>query len=88
MQSSLRVIVTGLIAQHPLVPGMTWHYLQYVIGLTRLGHDVPQIRCDVRKIVTKTSTRISEPMAAKAMNKNLNLLLFQMNFFVILRPAS
>ena len=40
MQSSLRIIVTGLIAQHPLLPGMTWHYLQYVIGLRRLGHDV------------------------------------------------
>src|SRR5215210_4017866 len=37
--SSLRIIVTGLIAQYPL-GGMTWHYLQYVLGLARLGHDV------------------------------------------------
>lgn len=37
--SSLRVIVTGLIAQYPL-GGVTWDYLQYVIGLHRLGHDV------------------------------------------------
>jgi hypothetical protein len=36
----LRVIVTGLVAQHPSLGGMTWHYLQYVIGLDRLGHDV------------------------------------------------
>ena len=39
MKSSLRIIVTGLIAQYPL-GGMTWHYLQYLLGLTRLGHDV------------------------------------------------
>lgn len=35
----LRIIVTGLIAQYPL-GGMAWHYLQYVLGLQRLGHDV------------------------------------------------
>lgn len=35
----LRIIVTGLIAQYPL-GGVAWDYLQYVVGLTRLGHDV------------------------------------------------
>lgn len=35
----MRVIVTGLIAQYPL-GGVTWDYIQYVIGLLRLGHDV------------------------------------------------
>jgi hypothetical protein len=40
MPSSLRIIVTGLITQHPQVGGMTWHYLQYLLGLMRLGHDV------------------------------------------------
>ena len=39
MSSRLRIIVTGLIAQYPL-GGMTWHYLQYLLGLRRLGHDV------------------------------------------------
>ncbi len=39
MSSSLRIIVTGLIAEYPL-GGMTWHYLQYLLGLMRLGHDV------------------------------------------------
>ena len=39
MTSSLRIIVTGLIAHHP-IGGMTWHYLQYLTGLARLGHDV------------------------------------------------
>jgi hypothetical protein len=38
--SSLRIIVTGLIAQHPSMGGVTWDYLQYVVGLKRLGHDV------------------------------------------------
>src|SRR5256885_2317225 len=37
---SLRIVVTGLIAQHPWLGGLTWHYLQYVLGLLNLGHDV------------------------------------------------
>ncbi len=40
MTTRLRIIVTGLIAQHPLLGGVTWDYLQYVLGLARLGHDV------------------------------------------------
>ena len=40
MRSSLRIIVTGLITQHPLMGGITWHYLHYLLGLARLGHDV------------------------------------------------
>jgi hypothetical protein len=32
--------VTGLIAQHPRLGGITWHYIQYALGLARLGHDV------------------------------------------------
>lgn len=39
MPSSLRIIVTGLIAQYPL-GGVTWDYFQYVLGLARLGHEV------------------------------------------------
>jgi hypothetical protein len=39
MDASLRIIVTGLIAQYPL-GGVTWDYFQYVLGLARLGHDV------------------------------------------------
>jgi hypothetical protein len=39
MSSRLRIIVCGLIAEYPL-GGMTWHYLHYVLGLARLGHDV------------------------------------------------
>jgi hypothetical protein len=31
--------VSGLIAQYPL-GGVTWDYLQYVLGLSHLGHDV------------------------------------------------
>lgn len=39
MTSKLRIIVTGLVAQYPL-GGVTWDYLQYVLGLSRMGHDV------------------------------------------------
>ena len=37
--SKLHIIVTGLIAQYPL-GGLTWHYLQYCVGLAKMGHDV------------------------------------------------
>jgi hypothetical protein len=37
--SSLRIVVTGYIGQYPL-GGMAWEYLQYFLGLQRLGHDV------------------------------------------------
>lgn len=36
---SLRIIVTGLVGLYPL-GGIAWDYLQYVIGLAKLGHDV------------------------------------------------
>jgi hypothetical protein len=39
MSERLRIIVTGLIAQYPL-GGVTWDYVQYPLGLARLGHDV------------------------------------------------
>jgi hypothetical protein len=39
MDSRLRIVVSGLIAQYPL-GGVTWDYLQYPCGLARLGHDV------------------------------------------------
>jgi len=39
MNSSLRIIVTGLVGLYP-IGGVVWDYLQYVIGLARLGHDV------------------------------------------------
>ncbi len=39
MSSTLRIIVTGLVGLYP-VGGVAWDYLQYVIGLARLGHDV------------------------------------------------
>jgi hypothetical protein len=37
--SSLRIVVTGLVGAYPL-GGVAWDYLQYPIGLARLGHDV------------------------------------------------
>src|SRR6476619_2101263 len=40
MDGSLRIVVTGLIGQHPRLGGVAWDYLQYVVGLRKLGHDV------------------------------------------------
>jgi hypothetical protein len=40
MSSRLRIVVTGLIGQHPRLGGVAWDYLQYPAGLARLGHDV------------------------------------------------
>jgi hypothetical protein len=39
LASDLRIIVTGLIGQYPL-GGVAWDYVQYAVGLARLGHDV------------------------------------------------
>jgi hypothetical protein len=39
MTSTLRTIVTGLIAQRPWPGAVTWDYLQFVLRLVRLGHD-------------------------------------------------
>ena len=35
----MRIIVLGYIIRGPL-GGLAWHHLQYVLGLSRLGHDV------------------------------------------------
>ncbi len=35
----LRIVVSGLAATYPF-GGVFWDYLQYVVGLRRLGHDV------------------------------------------------
>jgi hypothetical protein len=35
----LRIIVAGMAAQYP-VGGVAWDYLQYAIGLRRLGHEI------------------------------------------------
>ena len=37
--SRLRIIVLGYIVRGPLA-GLASHYLQYVLALTRLGHEV------------------------------------------------
>src|SRR2546430_15333046 len=39
MTAKYRIIVTGLAGLYP-VGGVMWDYLQYVVGLARLGHDV------------------------------------------------
>jgi hypothetical protein len=39
VSASLRIVVAGMVGAYP-VGGVAWDYLQYVIGLSRLGHDV------------------------------------------------
>jgi len=39
MSTPLRIAVTGLAATYPL-GGVFWDYMQYVLGLRRLGHEV------------------------------------------------
>jgi hypothetical protein len=39
VSARLRIIVTGLAGLYP-VGGVAWDYLQYAVGLARLGHDV------------------------------------------------
>ena len=37
--AALQIVVTGLAATYPF-GGIFWDYLQYVVGLRRLGHEV------------------------------------------------
>jgi hypothetical protein len=39
VQSKIRVVISGLAATFPF-GGVFWDYLQYMLGLRRLGHDV------------------------------------------------
>src|SRR5690348_1119161 len=39
VKDRLRIVVGGYLVRAPL-GGQAWHYLQYVIGLARLGHEV------------------------------------------------
>jgi len=41
--SALRIVVTGIIAEHPWLGGVAWDYIQYAAGLKRLGHRVTYI---------------------------------------------
>jgi len=36
----MKIIVTGLIAQHYTLAGVTWDYLQYLVGFKQLGNEV------------------------------------------------
>ena len=38
--SSLRVIITGFIGHQRLLGGVAWDYLNVILGMKRLGHDV------------------------------------------------
>lgn len=64
--SSLRIVVSGLAGTYPL-GGMFWHYMQFVLGLHRLGHDVLYLEdtarwcyCPKRKTFVESGDRNAE----------------------------
>jgi hypothetical protein len=40
LRRSLRIVISGMVAKVPHQGGATWAVLQYLLGFTRLGHDV------------------------------------------------
>jgi len=72
----LRVIVLGYIVRGPL-GGLAWHHLQYVIGLSKLGHDVYYFEdsddypsCyDPRRHVTDVNPEYGLKFTAQAFNR-------------------
>lgn len=72
----LRIVVLGYIVRGPL-GGLAWHHLQYVIGLSNLGHDVYYIEdsddypsCyDPRKHVTDINPEYGLKFTAMAFNR-------------------
>ena len=74
MNSPLRIIVNGLIAQHYTLGGVTWDYLQYLIGLKQLGHDVYYLE-DSGEWPYNTDGGISgNDWVARDCDKNINYL--------------
>lgn len=72
--SRLRIIVTGLIAQYPL-GGVTWDYVQYVLGLVRLGRDVYCFE-DTGQWPYRSSI-ITPGFAITSASKNSRLIVFE-----------
>ena len=70
--TKLRVIVSGLIAQYP-IGGVTWDYVQYLLGLVAEGHDVyyledsEQWPYDPRERGSGTDARYNADYLARAM---------------------
>ena len=60
MKEKLRIIVTGLIGSIPTA-GLTLHYLQYVLGLKKLGHNVLYLEDVGGWYVDTTADRYYDP---------------------------
>lgn len=72
--SPLRIVATGLIAQHPHLGGMTWHYLQYAVGLARLGHDVYYLEDSGQFPYKLDATRSGPGLAARSCQHHVGYL--------------
>jgi hypothetical protein len=75
MTNRLRIAVTGLAATYPF-GGVFWDYLQYVLGLHRLGHDVLYIEDTGKWCYDPASYTFVENGAhnAELLSKHLELL--------------
>ncbi|MDB5121552.1 MAG: hypothetical protein JWN56_2770 [Sphingobacteriales bacterium] len=70
----MRIIVTGLIAQHYTLGGVTWDYLQYLIGLKQLGHEVYYFEDSGEWPYTLDGGTTGNDWVAKNCDKNINYL--------------
>ena len=65
MREKLTIIVTGYAATYP-VGGATWDYLQYVLGLKRLGHRVYYLEDTGRWMWDVTQNTFSDDASSNA----------------------
>ena len=77
----LRIVVTGLIAQHPDLGGVAWDYGQYVGGFADLGHDVFYIEDSGQWPYNDDVTAASEGWIASDCRRNVERLRSTMAHF-------
>jgi hypothetical protein len=70
----MRIIVTGLIAQHYTLAGVTWDYIQYCIGLKQLGYDVYYFEDSGEWPYNFDGGETGNDWVAKDCNKNISYL--------------
>lgn len=70
----MRIIVTGLIAQHYTMGGVAWDYLQYFAGLHRLGHEVYYLEDSGEWPYNLDGGETGNDWVAKDCNRNIGYL--------------
>jgi hypothetical protein len=72
--SKLKIVVTGLIGQHYTLAGVTWDYIQYVIGLKNLGHEVYYLEDSGEWPYNLDGGPYGDDWVARDCSKNINYL--------------